>query len=52
MMTNRSSHMPTLTNIDTVKTTAMFRRSFFDQSTCGTMKLQRSSIQYDQAYGP
>jgi hypothetical protein len=51
MMTKRSSHIPTFTNIDTMNTTPMFCRIFRDHISWGTTKLQSSSIQYVQAYG-
>ena len=45
-ITNRSSHMPTLTISEMTNKTAIFRRILRDHSSCGTRPLQKISIQY------
>ena len=52
MITKRSSHMPTLTMSDMMKSHTVLVRRLLIHSVCGTMPLQKISIQYDHAYGP
>ncbi len=40
MMMKRSSHMPTLTNMQTMKSGIIFVRNVLNQSSCGTTPLQ------------
>ena len=52
MMTNRSNHMPTLTQAATPKMSQGLLRARRDQNTCGVTTLQKTIVQYAQAYGP
>ncbi len=51
MITNRSSHMPTFTNIATTNSRIGVVRTFRNQSACGAMMLQSTSSQYAHAVG-
>src|SRR5688500_20330218 len=52
MMTNRSSHMPTLTISAMMNSHVVLVRSRLIHSVCGIRPLQKISAQYDHAYGP
>ena len=52
MMTNRSSHIPTLMNIAMTQRAQTFERTCRNQRSCGTTMLQRIRSQYWTAYGP
>src|SRR3954471_8622721 len=51
-ITNRSSHMPTLTTSAMTNSTAGVRRTRRNQSACGMTTLHVISDQYHPAYGP
>ena len=52
MMTKRSSHMPTLTNIAVMKRPAVDVRMRRNHIICGARPLQTMSIAYIFQYGP
>src|SRR5712692_8001863 len=52
MMTKRSSHMPTLTNIAVMYNTTALVRKRLNHINCGARPLQTISIQYIFPYGP
>src|SRR3989304_8843936 len=52
MITNLSNHMPTLTNVATIIINQGVVRHFLNQNNCGATTLQKTMIQYAQAYGP
>src|SRR5215471_4527031 len=52
MMTNRSSHMPTLMTIEITHSARGFTRVFLNHNSCGIAMLQRISNQYATRYGP
>src|SRR5262245_34009089 len=52
MMTNRSSHMPTLMISDRMKSPTTLVRTRFSHNNCGMITLQRRSPQYVHQYGP
>src|SRR5258705_417186 len=52
MMTKRSSHMPTFTTSEIMKSNGTLVHTRFSQSACGTATLQKISSQYANAYGP
>src|SRR3954463_13748655 len=52
IMTNRSSHMPTLTTSDRTKRSGTLVRARFIHKTCGTITLHVMSSQYVHQYGP
>src|SRR5262245_30587550 len=52
MMTKRSSHMPTLTNIAVMKSTTGEVRKRLSHISCGASPLQTMSIAYIFQYGP
>jgi hypothetical protein len=45
MITKRSNHMPTLTKIERIQTSAVFSRTFLNQKNCGVITLQEIMIQ-------
>ena len=52
MITNRSSHMPTLTSKATISIIQGVVRHRLNQKACGAATLQKTMVQYAQAYGP
>jgi len=52
MMTNRSSHIPTLMHIEMSQSAQTFDRTWRSQRSWGTAMLRRIRSQYCRAYGP
>ena len=52
MMTNRSSHIPTLMHIEIAQSAQTFERIPLSQRSCGIAMLRRMRSQYCVAYGP
>src|SRR6267378_3591126 len=52
MITNRSSHMPTFTRIDTTNSAATFCLMRRAHSNCGAITLHATMVQKHHAYGP
>jgi hypothetical protein len=52
MMTNLSSHIPTLTNMATMNSITVLVLNLLNHISCGAMMLHRINNQYIGAYGP